>query len=106
MNYVEVHDFLNNNFYPLISDKFKEIYGENVFLHNLTTDKETYNSTNGSMYKYYMYIVNNLAELPETPKYKKRDDNYDYILEMYNDLKESKDPLKWMIEFIPPKFLK
>ena len=78
MNYNEAHNFMLNTFIPEIKNKFIETWGKDVFLHNNTTDKEVYYSTNGSMYGWYIEICNSLLKLPETIKYKSSRDEHDF----------------------------
>lgn len=102
MTYDEAREFVENTFAPEIRNVFLEIWPD-IFVRSRTLDKQIYDKSNGHMYEWYFMILNKLQNLPETPciyEFQFNDNGYDYIQKMYNDFKQSKDKLKFLLTYI------
>ena len=106
MHFHEAKEFMETEFRKLIHDRFIEQW-EDTFTRCSTRDPEEYKKANPSMYTYYMAIINSLSSLPETVgKYERIygegvDNEFLYVTDMYNDFKETDNPMIWLMTYVP-----
>jgi len=102
MNYADARKFVFEVLLPLLHDRLKEVYPDMYDVCHKTG--EEHKQANHSMYSYYGKASNELVQLPQTPKYgkfKKNTNEYSYLKDMYEDLKNAECPVVWMVESIP-----
>lgn len=102
MNYEDARTFIFDKLLVLLHDRLKEVYPDMYDVCHKTGDE--YEKANPAMYSYYGKASNELVQLPYNSKYSKFRENtneYSYVKDMYEDLKNAECPVRWMMESIP-----
>jgi len=94
--------FFYGYFFPLIHDRIKERFPDAYLVSN-TIDPEVYKNCNKAIYPWYISIINGLQNIGDHWKYKRTFDDYKignsyFIFEMYEDFKNSSNPIEWLVE--------
>lgn len=96
-----------DRFIMILHEKFEETFPD-TFVKCRTLDKDLYDSSNGSMYSWYMTFVNCFSGSSLEGKYKRtREDminSVNHVDEFLSDLQKEKHWIKFLVEFMPSNY--
>ena len=99
-------DNLRNRFTEILNKKFHQSFPE-TFIKSQTRDQEVYKNANGSMYSWYIRMLNsfNTYSLEGPYKYEPGVTTSDeHIQKFLTDFEETSDWLSFLIKYMPVKY--